>query len=59
MPSGSRRPASPPVKTELTVIEDPAKLKEALPMMIRLYDTLVKMMSNPVTRLFHPNGCRT
>ena len=45
-------PGFPPVKTEVTVIEDPEKIKQALPMMIRLYETLVKMMSNPVTRVF-------
>lgn len=45
-------PGFPPVKTEITVVEDPEKIKQALPMMIRLYDILVKKMSNPVTRIF-------
>ncbi len=45
-------PGFPPVKTEVTVIENPEKIKQVLPLMIRLYDTLVKMMSNPVTRFF-------
>ncbi len=45
-------PGFPPVKTEVTVIEDPEMIKQALPMMIHLYETLVKMMSNPVTRFF-------
>lgn len=45
-------PGFPPVKTEITVMEDPEKIKAALPMMIKLYETLVSMMKNPLTRPF-------
>ena len=45
-------PGFPPLKTEVTVIEDPEMLKEALPMMIRLYKSLLKAMSNPIARQF-------
>jgi nitroreductase len=45
-------PGFPPVKTEITVVEDPEKIKTALPMMIRLYEGLVKAMGNPIARQF-------
>jgi nitroreductase/NAD-dependent dihydropyrimidine dehydrogenase PreA subunit len=45
-------PGFPPVKTELVVVEDPEKIKTALPMMINLYDKLVKAMGNPFARQF-------
>jgi nitroreductase/ferredoxin len=45
-------PGFPPVKTEITVVEDPEKIKAALPMMIRLYEGLVKAMAHPIARHF-------
>jgi ferredoxin len=45
-------PAFPPIKTELTVVEDPQKMREALPMMIELYERLVKMLKNPIASQF-------
>lgn len=43
-------PGFPPLKTEVTVIEDPEMLKAALPMMIRLYEYLLKALQNPIAR---------
>ncbi|HWQ46595.1 MAG TPA: nitroreductase family protein, partial [Longilinea sp.] len=48
----SAPPGFPPIKTELTVIEDPEKLHQALPMMIDLYAYLIKAMGNPIARQF-------
>jgi ferredoxin len=45
-------PGFPPVKTELVVVEDTQKIRTALPMMIRLYEKLVKAMGNPIARQF-------
>lgn len=45
-------PSFPPVKTELTVVADPALMQRSLGLMIDLYDHLVKMMANPVARFF-------
>lgn len=46
----SAPPGFPPVKTELTIIEDPQKIRQALPMMIDLYAYLIKAMGNPIAR---------
>jgi ferredoxin len=48
----SAPPGFPPIKTELVVVEDPEKLKKALPMMIDLYAYLIKAMQNPISRQF-------
>ena len=48
----SAPPGFPPVKTELVVVEDTAMLRKALPMMITLYENLIKAMGNPVARQF-------
>jgi ferredoxin len=48
----SAPPGFPPIKTELVVVEDPEKLKKALPMMIDLYAYLIKAMQNPISRHF-------
>jgi ferredoxin len=48
----SAPPGFPPIKTELTVAEDPALIRQALPMMIALYEGLIKAMGNPIARQF-------
>jgi ferredoxin len=48
----SAPPGFPPIKTELTVIEDPEKIRQSLPMMIDLYAYLIKAMHNPIARQF-------
>jgi nitroreductase/NAD-dependent dihydropyrimidine dehydrogenase PreA subunit len=45
-------PGFPPIKTEVTVVENPEAIKQALPMMINLYEYLVKAMGNPISRMF-------
>jgi len=45
-------PGFPPVKTELTVIEDPDVVRQSQKMMIDLYDFLVAKMNNPIARQF-------
>lgn len=45
-------PGFPPVKTELVVIEDTDLIRRALPLMITLYDGLIKAMANPIGRQF-------
>lgn len=45
-------PGFPPIKTEVTVVENPETIRQALPMMINLYEYLVKAMSHPISRLF-------
>lgn len=42
----------PPVKTEVTVISDSKLIREALPMMVTLYDGLLHALRNPVARQF-------
>jgi len=48
----SAPPGFPPIKTEITVIEDSQKIRQALPMMIDLYAYLIKAMRNPIARQF-------
>ena len=43
-------PGFPPLKTELTVVQDTAVIRQALPEMIKVYDGLVKAMNNPMAR---------
>jgi len=43
-------PGFTPLKTELTVVQDTAVIRQALPEMIRVYDSLVKAMDNPIAR---------
>ncbi len=45
-------PGFPPIKTELVVVENPELVRQSLPMMIELYEYLIKMMANPIARLF-------
>jgi ferredoxin len=44
-------PSFPPVKTELVIIQDPALVRQCLPLMVDLYEHLLTVMANPVTRL--------
>ncbi|PKO14381.1 MAG: hypothetical protein CVU39_15210 [Chloroflexi bacterium HGW-Chloroflexi-10] len=46
----SAPPGFPPLKTELVVIEDPVLVKKSLPVMIALYEYLIKAMANPIAR---------
>ena len=43
-------PGFTPLKTELTVVQDTAVIRQALPEMINVYDGLVKAMDNPIAR---------
>lgn len=45
-------PAFPPVKTEVTVINDRALLNSSLPLMIEVYASLLSAMKNPIARGF-------
>ncbi len=45
-------PGFPPVKTELTVVENTDLIKRSLPMMIDLYQFLIKTMKNPISKQF-------
>lgn len=54
-------PGFPPIKTELTVIADADLLRRALPIMIELYENLIKAMKNPIARqiIRRKAGCET
>ncbi len=43
-------PGFPPLKTELVVVQDPQRIRQALPHMIAVYDMLVKMVRHPLAR---------
>lgn len=43
-------PSFTPLKTELVVVADTAVIRQALPEMIKVYDGLLKAMSNPIGR---------
>ena len=45
-------PGFTPLKTELTVVQDTAVIRQALPEMIKVYDYLIKAMGNPIARFF-------
>ncbi len=45
-------PGFPPIKTEITVVSNPEIIKKALPHMIKLYDSLVGAIKNPLLRFF-------
>ncbi|HVN49249.1 MAG TPA: nitroreductase family protein [Bacteroidota bacterium] len=45
-------PSFPPLKPELIIIQDAQRIKQALPEMIRVYNTLLTMMKNSITRFF-------
>jgi len=44
-------PSFPPHKTEITIVQDTSVIRQALPLMIDMYDMLVKMMDNPLIRM--------
>jgi ferredoxin len=54
-------PGFTPLKTELTVVQDTAVIRQALPEMIKVYDSLVKAMDNPIARFIvrHKVGAAT
>lgn len=43
-------PSFTPLKTEIVVVEDTAVIRQSLPEMIKVYDGLLKAMSNPIGR---------
>jgi nitroreductase/NAD-dependent dihydropyrimidine dehydrogenase PreA subunit len=45
-------PSFPPHKTEITIVQNTSVIRQALPLMIDMYDMLVKLMDNPVMRMF-------
>jgi ferredoxin len=45
-------PGFTPLKTELSVVQDTAVIRQALPEMIKVYDSLVRAMGNPIGRFF-------
>jgi nitroreductase len=45
-------PGFTPIKTEVVVVQDTEIIRKALPYMIQVYDDLLKVMKNPVTRFF-------
>ena len=44
-------PSFLPIKTEIIIVQDTRVIRQALPMMIGMYDMLVKAMDNPVVRM--------
>lgn len=45
-------PSFTPIKTEIVVVQDTEVIRKALPYMIKVYDDLLKAMSNPIARFF-------
>jgi len=45
-------PGFPPIKTQLIVVQDQHLIKDALPLMIELYDFLVKAVNHPIKKIF-------
>ena len=45
-------PSFPPLKIKIIVVQNTALIRKALPNMIKLYDSLTKMMKNPLIRFF-------
>jgi nitroreductase len=43
-------PSFPPLKTEITVIQDKQLIKDSLPHMINLYDKLMQGLKNPIAK---------
>ena len=43
-------PSFPPLKTEITVIQDKQLIEESLPHMINLYDNLMQGLKNPIAK---------
>jgi ferredoxin len=43
-------PSFPPVKIEAVVVQDPAAMRKALPIMIDQYDKVVQAVQNPIAR---------
>ena len=53
-------PSFTPLKTELVVVQDTAVIRKALPEMVKVYDGLLKAMSNPIGQLIvrRKNGAK-
>jgi ferredoxin len=49
-------PSFPPIKTEVIVVQKTSVIRQALPTMIEMYDTLVRAMGNPIARNFVKKG---
>lgn len=45
-------PGFPPLKTELTIVNDPEKVIGALPLFIEFYEFLINTMNNPIASQF-------
>jgi nitroreductase len=45
-------PSFPPIKIKIIVVQDTELIRKALPNMIQMYDSLTKMMKNPIVRFF-------
>ena len=45
-------PGFPPIKHEITVVQDPDIIKKALPCMVDFYDDLYKAFHNPIKKYF-------
>ncbi len=45
-------PSFPPLKIELSVVQDTKVIKQALPYMLRIYTSLIKATKNPILRFF-------
>ncbi len=45
-------PGFPPIRTEVIVVQDTAVIRQALPEMIKVYDSLMGLMSHPMGRFF-------
>jgi nitroreductase len=45
-------PGFTPIKTEVVVVQDKSVIRQALPEMVKVYDGLIRAMSNPVARHF-------
>ena len=45
-------PGFTPIKTEVVVVQDKSVIRQALPEMIKVYESLIRAMNNPVARFF-------
>ncbi|MBN1689498.1 MAG: nitroreductase family protein [Dehalococcoidia bacterium] len=45
-------PSVPPIKIEITIVQNTEVIRQALPTMIEMYDTMIKGMDNPIIRMF-------
>jgi ferredoxin len=45
-------PGFPPIKFQLIIVQNQQLIKDALPYMIELYDSLIKVVNSPIKRIF-------